>query len=380
MEKRRRQPMGETLYNLLPPVYHREDAKIKPDQYPLKRFLQVNGVGLDFMRGKIDGRASLFDLDNTPVELLPHLAKMLGFDFPYDMSVKEQRNMLKLLPTLYKMKGTQSVFDYLSRQIFGLDAKAYSDWVSRGGDNGENLIRINIEANGETANLQTRIDRYYKYSDKFRPVNHKLFWSIILHYVDEYKRQDKMSVEYMIDILKMNEGIETFNRSKLGDLIDFQELKETQTDAYTFRDREEILLDLAKDLNTDIYNENRIVTESFLDRLLIDDSYPLYDDRLVSSFILNSSRTSALQGEIYDKTKINVFYTDLLLDSSEEVYNKIVVEEENPLTIKNTELDTYSKPFRDDHGDIGRNLTHTLGMGTLNGTMILNKKPAITTY
>jgi phage tail-like protein len=400
--------MGEVLYDLLPQLYKTEDSRLEPNPYQLKRFLQINGVGLDYLRDKAKGHSDLFSVDNTPPELLPHLAEMLGFEFPYSMSVNEQRSLIKLLPTLYKLKGTQSVFDYLSRQIFGLDAKAYSDWVSRGGENGENLIRINIEANGETPNLQPRIDRYYAYSEKFRPVNHKLFWSIVLHYTEDYERQSKLHIDYRPDIIFMDDDYNPNEDFLLNTLVlndtkyrfprlqgdwydknskllvdyDLEKLLTTSTDRYTFSEREGILLDTFLTSNEDIYHENKIILESFLETILIDDSYPIGHSTLSNDFILNKSLLPPLDGEVYERDRIEVFTTDLLLEVNEEVYNKEVLKEDIFSTnIKYTEEDTYLKLIGEEISDKGMDLTNCLNTGNLNSTMkLVNELPTITTY
>lgn len=401
----KKKQMGEVLYDLLPQLYKKEDA----ERTHLKRFLQVNGVGLDFLREKTEGYSNMFDLDRTPSELLPHIAKMMGFDFPYDMTVQEQRSMLKLLPTLYKLKGTNTAFDYLARQLFGLDAKAYSEWVSRGGDNGENQVRINIEANGETTYLQTRIDRYYKYSEQFRPINHKLFWKIMLHYNDEYKRQEKSSIEYMIDRVfinddfdpnlmpRLNNGLilsengivlprlmgEFYDRANIvGDIFNFDKITSNEgNDNYTVP-REEIILDYVTSSYTDIYNENKIIVDNFTEVIRIDDDFPLSADTLNNDLILNVGKMPELRGDVYDKSKIFVSYEkDVLLDNHSEVYNKEVIAEEEIITsIKYTDVDTYSKVKDDTLIDKAISLVNSLNVATLNSTMLLSKNPTITYY
>lgn len=403
--------MGEVLYDLLPQLYKVEDAKQKPIPYPLKRYLQVAGIGLDFMRSKIEGHANIFDPDKAPPELLPHLANMLGFEFPYDMTEKEQRSLLKVLPILYKLKGTRTVFDYLARQIFGLDAKAYSEWVSRGGQNGENLIKINVEANGELSNLQTRIDRYYKYSELFRPVNHKFFWLIILYYTDVYNKQ-KILDEYEIEQLFIDDdhivplGNEHLLNHLLlnqdgfpllkGDVYDIkskyvEELIETLKyieDDFSVKIREDELVfdSISGIVDDDVYNENLLVGESFTETVIVDDNFEQVgqEDEL-NEFILNNTNSKiwGLKWESYNSTQITEsFSQDLLMTSEDDVYNNSGKDDSyfiETATINDTEI--YLATKEDNYRyDVLTNLTNCLNIGMLNSTILLSKKPAITVY
>ena len=403
--------MGEVLYDLLPQLYKVEDAKQKPIPYPLKRYLQVAGIGLDFMRSKIEGHANIFDLDKAPPELLPHLAKMLGFEFPYDMTEKEQRSLLKVLPILYKLKGTQTVFDYLARQIFGLDAKAYSEWVSRGGLKGENLIEINVEASGELSNLQTRIDRYYKYSELFRPVNHKLFWRIILYHTDVYDKQ-KILDEYDIEQLFIDDdhivplGNEhLLNRLLLnqdgfpllkGDVYNIKDkyaeelieiLKYTEDDFSDKIREDELVFDFISGIvDNDVYNENLVIGESFSEIVIIDDNFEQIgqEDKL-NAFILNNTNSKiwGLKWESYNPARITEsFSQDLLMTGEDDVYNNSGKDDSyfiETATINDTE--TYSATKDDNYRyDVLTNLTNCLNVGMLNSTILLSKKPAITVY
>ena len=494
--------MGEVLYDLLPQLYKVEDAKQKPIPYPLKRYLQVAGIGLDFMRSKIEGHANIFDPDKAPPELLPHLAKMLGFEFPYDMTEKEQRSLLKVLPILYKLKGTQTVFDYLARQIFGLDAKAYSEWISRGGQNGENLIEINVESSGELSNLQTRIDRYYKYSELFRPVNHKLFWRIILYYTDVYNKQKileeydieqlfidddhivPLGNEHLLNHLLLNQGgfpllkgdvydikskymeelIETLKYIEddfsvkiredelfldyISGIIDLDSYSISKAlDNYTFetvfidddvaeyltnnnyllnhlilnsgktvpiigdsyklmqkyaeelievisyiegdvstslREDELVFEAISGIIDSDVYNENLIIGESYEELVIINDNLVEFEqDEKLNTFALNESRIYNFKWESYNSAKITEsFSQDLLMMGEDDVYNNSGKDDSyfsETATINDTEIYLATK---DDNYryDVLTDLTNCLNMGMLNSTILLSKKPAITVY
>lgn len=396
--------MGELLYGLLPDLYKKEDA----GRTHLKRFLQVNGVGLEYLRGKTEGHANMFDLDKTPPELLPHIARMMGFDFPYDMTVKEQRSMLKILPTLYRMKGTQSVFDSLARQLFGLDAKAFSEWKSRAGDNGENQIQINVEANGETANLQTRIDRYYKYSEQFRPINNKLFWRIVLHYVDDYPRQEKMQIDYLVDKLFIDDDFdpnETFllnsliltnsnyktprlqgdwydKYNKLGEIYTFDKMFLKDEDIFS-RNKEDdsFALDVIRVASEDSYD--KAVKEAYgIERIYINDDFPTNASLLSKDFTLNDGKIPALQGEVYNSSKISEQQgKEVLWDMHTDIYNKEDVADEVLMSrMKIEDADSYMKTIEDSVINKAVSLVNSLNVAKLNSTMLLSKKPEITYF
>lgn len=332
--------MGEILYDLLPQLYKVEDAKQKPIPYPLKRYLQVAGIGLDFMRSKIEGHVNMFDLDKAPPELLPHLAKMLGFEFPYDMTEKEQRSLLKVIPILYKLKGTKAVFHYLAGQIFELEAKTYSEWVSRGGQNGENLIKITVETKGELSDLQTRIDRYYRYSELFRPVNHKLFWQIILYYTDVYDKR-KILDEYGIEQLFIDDDhIVPLGNERLlnhlilnrdgfpllkGDVYDIkskytEELIETlkyiEDDFSVKIGEDELFLDyISGIIDLDSYSISKVLDDYDFETVFIDDDVVEYltnSNYLLNHLLLNSGKTVPIIGDSY---KLMQKYAEELIEA-----------------------------------------------------------------
>ena len=181
---------GKKLYEALPPLYRREDAKIRPKPYPLKRFLQVAGTGFNFLAEKQEGHANMFDLYNTNSIFLPHLAEMMGYKFPYEMSEIEQRNFLKVLPDLYKYKGTSRVFDYLGQVVFGSTTRVHSDY--RLNDDPKlpyyHVLDIYIEINGNLRDIGVRSERYRKFADTFRPLNTVINPIAQVYYTDEYFR------------------------------------------------------------------------------------------------------------------------------------------------------------------------------------------------
>lgn len=180
---------GEKLYEMLPAIYKDEDAKIRPHPYPLKRFMKIAGTGFEHLEDKLQGHYNLYDLDRTPSELLPYLAEMMGFDFPYEMTEVEQRSFLKVLPLLYKFKGTAQVFDYLGQVIFGASTRVESTYRMNVDPElaYKHVIDVYVQVAGSTSDIAVRADRYNKFAENFRPLNTELNPVVQLFYSDIYE-------------------------------------------------------------------------------------------------------------------------------------------------------------------------------------------------
>ena len=148
--------IGDYLYNnKLPGVYKREDAKFL-NPYPLQRFLKLLGFGFDSMMDSIQAQEDLYDIDKCPVEFLSLIVETIGFVFPYALDEKEQRKFTKMLPKLYKAKGTPKAFEYLAREIFGTESevKAYKELYKPGMTPRQwRRIYVEVATNGEQYNL-----------------------------------------------------------------------------------------------------------------------------------------------------------------------------------------------------------------------------------
>lgn len=208
---------GKQLYDRLPPLYKRKDAEIKPVPLPLQRYLEVAGVGLDFMAEKIEGNNNLYDMDKVPKELLPHIANMLGYKFPYEMSEIEQRNFLKVLPYLYRFKGTAKVFDYLGQVVYGSQTRVHSNY--RLNDNDlipyKHLIDVYIEVNGNLTDVVIRSERYRKFAEDFRPLNTAINPIVQLFYTDVYLK--RFNDDVMRTSIMTAKAIDLYDRNRQRD-------------------------------------------------------------------------------------------------------------------------------------------------------------------
>src|SRR5690606_32940481 len=105
----------------------------------------------------------IHDIDNIDSKYLPLIAKTLGLDFPYIVDENTQRKFLKIVPVLYKLKGTESSFNYLAREIFSTKSKItttvpqYKEGIPK-----EELrkIYLNIEVDGALPDLQRKEENF----------------------------------------------------------------------------------------------------------------------------------------------------------------------------------------------------------------------------
>lgn len=231
---------GKLLYDKLPQLYRTEDSKINPSPYPLKRFLEIAGVGFDYLAEKQEGHANMYDLYKTPNELLPYLGEMMGYKFPYEMSDIEQRNFLKVLPLLYKFKGTERVFDYLAQVVYGPQTRVNSEYRLNVDPINpyKHVIDIYIEVNGSFNDVIVRAERFHKFANNFRPINTVVNPVIQMFYADEYIRPtntdiiastlmrtitvedyDKGRITERENILLLNFNEESYNVGNMDDSI-----------------------------------------------------------------------------------------------------------------------------------------------------------------
>lgn len=114
---------GNYLYNRLPELYRREDAKDGID-FALKRYLDVlDKGGLQLLFGELLTLYDLFDVDTCPKEVLPLISRLLGYNFIDEVDEFMQRKIVSNLVEIYKRKGTKSVIDFITREFTHFDTK-----------------------------------------------------------------------------------------------------------------------------------------------------------------------------------------------------------------------------------------------------------------
>jgi phage tail-like protein len=86
---------------------------------PLRELVDVLAHGFDLIKGDIDQFEKLIDVDNCPASLLPFIGDMLGSEFPYDLTVEQQRTYLRSLIRMYRTKGTAWTLRLAAMRVIG---------------------------------------------------------------------------------------------------------------------------------------------------------------------------------------------------------------------------------------------------------------------
>lgn len=102
------------MYEHLPAMMRYRDE----DEH-LKNLISVLAEGLSGIREDVENFVQLVDVDNCPAELLPHLGAMLGFEFPYDLPEDQQRNFIRSIVSLYRVKGTPMALKFVASRLIG---------------------------------------------------------------------------------------------------------------------------------------------------------------------------------------------------------------------------------------------------------------------
>lgn len=88
---------------------------------PMRQFTSLLANGLGKALEEIEGFLERVDVELCPVELLPELGNMLGFDFPYDLPEDQQRSFVRSAVTLYRVKGTPHALKMVVTRFIGAD-------------------------------------------------------------------------------------------------------------------------------------------------------------------------------------------------------------------------------------------------------------------
>lgn len=106
--------MAAFMYEALPAATRVRDEQAGE---PLKQLLNVVGSGADEIRAGADRFVSLIDVDTCPAEHLPQLGAMLGFEFPYDLDEAMQRNFVRSIVSMYRIKGTPLALKFVVNRL-----------------------------------------------------------------------------------------------------------------------------------------------------------------------------------------------------------------------------------------------------------------------
>jgi hypothetical protein len=142
-------------------------------------------------------------LDKCPKELLEYMAYFLGVEFPFAMDEATQRKFLKVMPSLYKIKGMEDSFNYLAREIFGSTSGVETTkQVYEEGMPPEEWrkIFVKVYVDGEQGGLNLKIDQFDKFIDYIRPVNRYIITQIISTFMDSYDTKNRAADDYFKDM------------------------------------------------------------------------------------------------------------------------------------------------------------------------------------
>lgn len=300
--------LGDRLYNKLPNIYRKTDAQIKGNhKYPLKRFLQIAGAGFDFLEQRIDDLSNIYDIDKCPPEFLSKIVEGMGFKFPYALPENEQRRFVKMLPYLYKTKGTVRSFEYLAREIFGTKSstKAYKAEYKEGMSPEEwRKIYVDITTDGEQLNLGRKEIYFRRFAELVRPVNTILIFFLTTFYDDFYDLRGRawdcdyceiedihLTDDYAKSVLEDEQScvvegsdVDKYSKEKISEEV----LTDTMIDEHE-EDSNVIVRDA---YSGDIMEDSFIETELYRYKLFIDGvevDMNKGHKLLLNNFILNSS-------------------------------------------------------------------------------------------
>lgn len=116
---------AERLYQLLPALYQQYDEPDPAvrDQGQLRRFLQVFGPALDQVRSQAEGLRGRHDTGEVRSDLLPHLARWIGWEPDLTQNEMVQRNDIRFAPEIYQTLGTIPNIRALVNRATGWDCR-----------------------------------------------------------------------------------------------------------------------------------------------------------------------------------------------------------------------------------------------------------------
>lgn len=114
------------LYDMLPAVHKQYDEPL-PDRQgegQLRAFLQIFGRSADQLRSLIEGLSLRHDTRNAPSEMLPHLARWIGWEPDLTLNEYAQRRDIRLAPDIFRTVGTVPNIEALIKRVTGWPCRA----------------------------------------------------------------------------------------------------------------------------------------------------------------------------------------------------------------------------------------------------------------
>lgn len=197
----------EKLFQLMPAIYSRTDQDVNTNsgylEYgadstgedfdiglsgtrrygPMERYLKVIGYQLDQLKALLDCIPTHADIDKTQLKFINGFARLLGFDFNYDMSSDRQRKEIKQIVQVYKRKGTKdAIFAFIS-DILGIPSqiKEWRDNIICTNDEERTTLEFSLT---EESNIGTVDDVIYYVPDfgsessEINPFNYTVYFDL----------------------------------------------------------------------------------------------------------------------------------------------------------------------------------------------------------
>lgn len=328
--------LKDFLYERLPELYRREDAKISPSPYPLKRFLEVlTEGGFQQLLNYIEDFRRVQNIDECPKELLPLVAQQYGLEFPYDMDEASQRKFIKVLPTLYANKGTEEAFKYLAREIFGQGTNLNTQMAQKPEDmtqeEWEELgdwqkLLVYLEVDGETLKLDNKHLNFIKFCEIIRPVNTTVIPYLAVFYKDFYDRLNKSN-----------------------DIVNTEYIEEKSEDEYTVTIQDVFEYINASDIWSDVYRgttrlaNNRLNNnKGLLNKNIVlncpqisDDNLDILKDVLVEEsavkfrYDTDSHKVTDTNDEVVELNAVDELVHSDLVDIQSDIRDKVIDDSED---------------------------------------------------
>lgn len=104
------------LYNQLPEIYRKAD--FSEGELTLLRYLSALDIGgIEHLKNELINMYDIMSVENAPVDFIPLIGRMLGFDYIEDLDERTQRKIVENISELYKRKGTKSVINFIAREF-----------------------------------------------------------------------------------------------------------------------------------------------------------------------------------------------------------------------------------------------------------------------
>lgn len=124
------------LYNKFPKSYIMDDEK---QDFTLKRYLEVAGVGFQYSIQDINKLLYLVNPDNVDFKILPILYKQYGLELFNGIPEEYARYLLPKLGEAWSKKGSIDIIEFITSALSGIKVNAYVEY------NGNKDLFINVK-------------------------------------------------------------------------------------------------------------------------------------------------------------------------------------------------------------------------------------------